>query len=147
MTAGAKQAAEKVGAGQESNIAGLKSPCNAGAKAHDHFRRLVKVLSRQPGTKEVRYAHLFSGEPAEVVNPQAEPMVSSRSERPSAAARIWPGSAPKAMRMPSSRMRLLTTYDAIPKIPVTASIAPSSPITPSATLDSVSKLQENASHR
>jgi hypothetical protein len=28
---------------------------------------LVKVLPRQPGTKEVRYAHLFSGEPAEVV--------------------------------------------------------------------------------
>jgi uncharacterized protein YceH (UPF0502 family) len=28
---------------------------------------LVKVLPRQPGTKEVRYAHLFSGEPVEVV--------------------------------------------------------------------------------
>jgi uncharacterized protein len=28
---------------------------------------LVKVLARQPGTKEARYAHLFSGEPAEVV--------------------------------------------------------------------------------
>jgi uncharacterized protein len=28
---------------------------------------LVKVLPRQPGTKEARYAHLFSGEPAEVV--------------------------------------------------------------------------------
>jgi uncharacterized protein YceH (UPF0502 family) len=28
---------------------------------------LAKVLSRQPGTKEARYAHLFSGEPAEVV--------------------------------------------------------------------------------
>src|ERR1700734_3950384 len=28
---------------------------------------LVKVLSRQPGTKEARYAHLFSGEPAETV--------------------------------------------------------------------------------
>jgi uncharacterized protein YceH (UPF0502 family) len=28
---------------------------------------LVKVLQRQPGTKEARYAHLFSGEPAEVV--------------------------------------------------------------------------------
>jgi uncharacterized protein len=28
---------------------------------------LVKVLPRQPGTKEVRYAHLFSGEPADVV--------------------------------------------------------------------------------
>jgi hypothetical protein len=27
---------------------------------------LVKVLPRQPGTKEARYAHLFSGEPAEV---------------------------------------------------------------------------------
>jgi uncharacterized protein YceH (UPF0502 family) len=26
---------------------------------------LVKVLPRQPGTKEARYAHLFSGEPAE----------------------------------------------------------------------------------
>ena len=28
---------------------------------------LVKVLLRQPGTKEARYAHLFSGEPVEVV--------------------------------------------------------------------------------
>ena len=28
---------------------------------------LVKVLPRQPGTKEARYAHLFSGEPAEAV--------------------------------------------------------------------------------
>ena len=28
---------------------------------------LVKVLPRQPGTKEARYAHLFSGEPAETV--------------------------------------------------------------------------------
>ena len=28
---------------------------------------LVKVLPRQPGTKEARYAHLFSGEPADVV--------------------------------------------------------------------------------
>jgi uncharacterized protein YceH (UPF0502 family) len=28
---------------------------------------LIKVLPRQPGTKEVRYAHLFSGEPAEWV--------------------------------------------------------------------------------
>jgi len=27
---------------------------------------LVKVLQRQPGTKEARYAHLFSGEPADV---------------------------------------------------------------------------------
>ena len=28
---------------------------------------LVKVLPRQPGTKEARYAHLFSGEPVEAV--------------------------------------------------------------------------------
>ena len=28
---------------------------------------LAKVLPRQPGTKEARFAHLFSGEPAEVV--------------------------------------------------------------------------------
>jgi uncharacterized protein len=28
----------------------------------------VKVLARQPGTKEARYAHLLSGEPAEVVS-------------------------------------------------------------------------------
>ena len=28
---------------------------------------LVKVLPRQPGTKEARYAHLLSGEPAEAV--------------------------------------------------------------------------------
>jgi uncharacterized protein len=33
---------------------------------------LVKVLPRQPGTKEVRYAHLFSGEPVEgVAAPEA----------------------------------------------------------------------------
>jgi uncharacterized protein len=33
---------------------------------------LAKVLARQPGTKEARYAHLFSGEPAEVaVNTEA----------------------------------------------------------------------------
>ncbi len=30
---------------------------------------LVKVMSRQPGTKEARYAHLLSGEPVEVATP------------------------------------------------------------------------------
>jgi uncharacterized protein YceH (UPF0502 family) len=33
---------------------------------------LVKVLVRQPGTKEARYAHLLSGEPAEVATHTAE---------------------------------------------------------------------------
>jgi uncharacterized protein YceH (UPF0502 family) len=32
---------------------------------------LVKVLPRQPGTKEARYAHLLSGEPVEVVHTEA----------------------------------------------------------------------------
>ena len=36
--------------------------------------------------------------------------------------------------MPNSRRRLLTTYEAMPKMPVTASIAPSKPRTPSATV-------------
>jgi uncharacterized protein YceH (UPF0502 family) len=41
---------------------------------------LVKVLARQPGTKEARYAHLLSGEPAEVAwNPEtAEPAADGR---------------------------------------------------------------------
>ena len=34
---------------------------------------LVKVLARQPGTKEARYAHLLSGEPSEVASETAEP--------------------------------------------------------------------------
>jgi uncharacterized protein len=39
---------------------------------------LVKVLPRQPGTKEVRYAHLFSGEPAEVVTATEAPEPTGR---------------------------------------------------------------------
>jgi len=35
------------------------------------------------------------------------------------------------MRIPSSRIRLLTEYAAIPKIPVIESIAPMNPSTPS----------------
>jgi len=34
---------------------------------------LVKVLARQPGTKEARYAHLLSVEPSEVASETAEP--------------------------------------------------------------------------
>jgi uncharacterized protein YceH (UPF0502 family) len=37
---------------------------------------LVKVLNRQPGTKEARYAHLLSGEPSEAM---AEPETENRS--------------------------------------------------------------------
>jgi uncharacterized protein YceH (UPF0502 family) len=36
---------------------------------------LVKVLARQPGTKEARYAHLLSGEPAEIASPPMEQAV------------------------------------------------------------------------
>ena len=39
---------------------------------------LVKVLTRQPGTKEARYAHLLSGEPSDVVA-YVEPAVENRS--------------------------------------------------------------------
>jgi hypothetical protein len=39
---------------------------------------LVKVLARQPGTKEARYAHLLSGEPSDAVA-YAEPVVEGRS--------------------------------------------------------------------
>src|ERR1035441_4356695 len=42
--------------------------------------------------------------------------------------------APSAMRMPSSRSRLLTEYAASPKIPVIASMAPIMPSAPSATV-------------
>jgi uncharacterized protein len=34
---------------------------------------LVKVMARQPGTKEARYAHLLSGEPMEVASDPASP--------------------------------------------------------------------------
>jgi uncharacterized protein len=34
---------------------------------------LVRVLARQPGTKESRYMHLFSGEPSEAIEPAAAP--------------------------------------------------------------------------
>lgn len=33
---------------------------------------LVKVMARQPGTKEARYAHLLSGEPVEIVSESLE---------------------------------------------------------------------------
>ena len=46
---------------------------------------LVKVLPRQPGTKEARYAHLLSGDAGiaqpEVVEPSAETTVSAERDR------------------------------------------------------------------
>ena len=41
---------------------------------------LVKMMARQPGTKEARYAHLLSGEPSEVVSDpgSAEPVTEGR---------------------------------------------------------------------
>ncbi len=36
---------------------------------------LVKVMARLPGTKEARYAHLLSGEPADMVAVPAEQAV------------------------------------------------------------------------
>ena len=65
--------------------------------------------------------------------PATEPADSSTNARPSAARSTCFRRAPSAMRIPSSRSRLLTVYEAMPKMPVTASIAPSSPSTPSAT--------------
>jgi uncharacterized protein len=46
-------------------------------------RPLVRMLARQPGTKESRYMHLFSGEPPEhmVARPSAAPAVSSGPDR------------------------------------------------------------------
>jgi uncharacterized protein YceH (UPF0502 family) len=41
---------------------------------------LVKVLARQPGTKEARYGHLLSGEPVEVAPVESEAAGSSRLE-------------------------------------------------------------------
>ena len=47
---------------------------------------LVKVMARQPGTKEARYAHLLSGEPVEVPV-QAEPAANNSLEAEVAALR------------------------------------------------------------
>jgi uncharacterized protein YceH (UPF0502 family) len=47
---------------------------------------LVKVMARQPGTKEARYAHLLSGEPVDVPV-QAQPATSSSLEAEVAALR------------------------------------------------------------
>lgn len=51
---------------------------------------LVRVLPRQPGTKESRYMHLFSGEPAEqpIVEEGTVTRVQSLSHNPSTADRI-----------------------------------------------------------
>jgi len=42
---------------------------------------LVKVLARQPGTKESRYAHLLSGDVGDAYVPQSPPPASADSER------------------------------------------------------------------
>ncbi len=48
---------------------------------------LVKVMARQPGTKEARYSHLLSGEPAEVVTAAVAESVGSGLEGEVAALR------------------------------------------------------------
>src|SRR5437660_3464342 len=65
-------------------------------------------------------------------NPATEPKVSNLNARPNALCNTSLRRAPKAMRIPSSRSRLLTEYAAIPKMPVIASIAPITPNTPNA---------------
>src|SRR5438034_9183647 len=65
-------------------------------------------------------------------NPAVEPKASNFNARPSAAPNTSFHSAPRAMRIPNSRSRLLTEYAAIPKMPVIDRIAPSAPSTPSA---------------
>ena len=57
-------------------------------------------------------------------NPAAEPRASNLSARPKAAFSTWVRSAPRAMRIPNSRNRLLTEYAAIPKMPVTGQHRP-----------------------
>jgi uncharacterized protein YceH (UPF0502 family) len=42
---------------------------------------LVKVLPRQPGTKELRYAHTLSGDPAEHLHEQQAPLEASPADR------------------------------------------------------------------
>src|SRR5690349_8608709 len=64
--------------------------------------------------------------------PVTEPNASSLMARPKAACRTSLRCAPSAIRIPSSRMRLLTEYAAMPKIPVIESTAPMMPSTPSA---------------
>ena len=48
---------------------------------------LVKVMARQPGTKEARYAHLLSGEPVETVAPVESASVNTGLEAEVAALR------------------------------------------------------------
>lgn len=45
---------------------------------------LVRMLARQPGTKESRYAHLFSGEPPELLNSVRTPSSASVAPSPDA---------------------------------------------------------------
>ena len=59
--------------------------------------------------------------------PTTDPLPSKINIRPSAAAKTSFACAPKATRIPSSRSRLLTVYDARPKVPVIESSRPKEP--------------------
>src|ERR1700730_18081748 len=64
-------------------------------------------------------------------NPATETEAINLNGSPSAACTTSLGCAPRAIRIPNSRLRLLTEYAAKPKMPVTDSIAPRTPSTPS----------------
>ncbi len=49
---------------------------------------LVKILPRQPGTKEARYAHLLGGEPFDTAEPPVFPADAGQSTRQAPAERI-----------------------------------------------------------
>ena len=61
---------------------------------------LVCILARQPGTKEYRYMHLFSGEPL-------EPTVSRATLEREAAASPTPEGSAQAVPPPAQRLALL----------------------------------------
>ncbi len=67
-------------------------------------------------------------------NPATDPPASRTSIRPSAAERTCFACAPRATRMLSSRSRLLTVYEARPKVPVIESSNPKAPNRPRATV-------------
>ena len=69
-------------------------------KLIDREPPLVAVLPRQPGTKEYRYMHLFSGEPL-------EPTVSRATLEREAAASPAPESSVLAVPPPAQRLALL----------------------------------------
>jgi uncharacterized protein len=56
---------------------------------------LTRILPRQPGTKESRYTHLFSGEPAEAAEPNMKQVFSSTNGGPT----LHPASSSSADRI------------------------------------------------